>query len=194
VLLLLAVVACGGREIEGTPLTAASTSPTGSPGGTGTSATVPGCAAGDISASGGPFCYPLPHGFRDFSAQDDYGYGWQWRTLVSAGPHDLIEVLAHPAQTDLRTLDDAAARRFAEQLRLRPEGVHIVSASELMPTTVAGKRAFRQDATYSGGIGVRTWAILAGDATVYVSCQASAPGRGKVTAACDDLIRTLKIS
>jgi hypothetical protein len=203
---LLAVAACGGKKVNiavpppsgvsstpttavaggvGSPSAAGSTTPTG--------AVVPGCPAESVGAAGGPFCYPLPAGFRDFSARDDYAYGWQWRTLVSVGPHDLIEVLGHPVSTDLTALAEPAARSFVEQLRLRPEGVNIVSAGALKPTTVDGKRAYQQDATYTGGIEVRSWAVLTQSAAVYVSCQMTSAGGAKVKAACDEVVRTLQI-
>jgi hypothetical protein len=82
-----------------------------------------------MTASAAPFCFSPPTGFQDASARPDYGYGWRWRTLVSAGPHDLVEVLAQPGRTELAPLSDAAALRFVEQLRLRADALHVVSAA-----------------------------------------------------------------
>src|SRR4051812_9144370 len=186
---LLAVAACGGKKVELAPPPSSDLSSTPASAGAGgvaspsaagstipTGPAVPGCPPGAIGAAGGPFCYPLPAGFRDFSTRQDYAYGWQWRTLVSAGPHDLIEVLGHPVTTDLSTLSEPAARAFVEQLRLRPEGVNIISAGDVKRTTVDSMRAYQQDATYTGGIAVRSWAVLTQNAAIYVSCQMTKTG------------------
>ncbi|MGN6608208.1 MAG: hypothetical protein ACTHMS_14495 [Jatrophihabitans sp.] len=109
---------------------------------------VPGCPAGAVTASGAPFCYERPAGFHDDSARPDYAYGWQWRTLVSAGEHDLVEVLGQAVKTRLSALDDAGAKQFVAQLALQPDALHVLTASPLTQTTVAGVRAFEQDATY----------------------------------------------
>ena len=161
--------------------------------GGGTSGDSTTCTAGEITAPGAPFCYPLPQGFADHSAATDYAPGWQWRTLVSIGTHDLIQVIGHPVQADLDTLTPVDALNFMETLALRETTPGVLTATTLTNVTVNGGRAFRQDAHYAIGVDTQNYTILRGHNVVSISCQFTPSGATQVTAACADILATIDV-
>ena len=151
------------------------------------------CAAGAVTVPGAPFCYPLPAGFADNSSATDYAYGWDWRTLVSIGTHDLIQVIGHPVQADLDTLTPVDALNFMESLLLRETTPGVLTATTLTNMTIDGARAFRQDAHYTIGVDTQNYTILRGHSVVSISCQYTPSRATKVTAACADVLATIGI-
>ncbi|SHG47602.1 hypothetical protein SAMN05443575_2051 [Jatrophihabitans endophyticus] len=129
------------------------------------------CPAGAITASGAPFCYRLPSGFTDFSTITGYGEEWRYRTLVSVGRHDLVEVLASPI-ADTSTLSQRELRaRFEDTLALRVGTYGFVRVGAVTTTTVAGARAFRQPGRYRTGVRTDNTTIYLGRTVATVACQ-----------------------
>jgi hypothetical protein len=155
---------------------------------------VAGCPASAVTAPDAPFCYPLPDGFTDHSTELDYAYGWQWRTLVSLGPHDLIEVIGQPVQADLDKLSEAQALSYAQQLELQVNALGVLHASALVPTYVDGARGYLQVAQYAGGITVQNVNVLRGDNVIEISCQHTTAHAEAVTRACSTVLADLKLA
>lgn len=152
------------------------------------------CPAGSISATGAPFCYPLPRGFSDFSAQNNYGTGWTYKTLVSLGGHDLIEVLGgvYPNDTDSMSADQLR-RFFNRSGRLQKGELGIVSAGKVRPTRVAGHRGFVQAGRYRNGVRTVDTRVYAGRSVVAIYCQSKAR-KPQVTQACTQVRKKIHIA
>jgi len=152
------------------------------------------CPAGAISATGAPFCYPLPRGFSDFSAQNNYGTGWTYKTLVSLGGHDLIEVLGgvYPNDTDSMTAD-RLRQFFNRSGRLQKGELGIVHAGQVRPTRVAGHRGFVQTGRYRNGVRTVDTRVYAGRSVVAIYCQ-SKTRKPQVTQACAEVRNKIHIA
>jgi hypothetical protein len=109
------------------------------------------CPAEAITARGAPFCYPLPGGFVDSSSLKNYGGGWQYETLVSAGTYDLVEVLGGRLPFDSSSYADAQLRAYADPRRYHAGDPGLVDVTALRPTTVAGSRTYVQIAGNNDG-------------------------------------------
>ncbi len=152
------------------------------------------CAAGSITATGAPFCYPLPAGFSDFSAQGNYGTGWTYKSLVSAGGHDLIEVLGGVYPNDTDAMSAAELRTFFDRSGLLVKGkLSIVAAGPVVATQVDGHRAFSQTGRYRNGVRTLDTRIYAGRAVVAIYCQSKAR-TPQVLAACTQIREQIHIA
>lgn len=196
IVLVLLVAACGAsghsKHSASAPVSPPSVAPLPSSA-VPVTAGVSGCPPHAVTAADAPFCYPLPKGFTDFSARDDYAYGWQWRTLVAIGPHDLIQVLGEPVQTDIDKLSDAQTLVFARQLSLRVGALGVLQTGPVTTSSVDNARAFVQDATYAHGIRAHNYVVMRGHDVIVISCQ-STPGRAAtVYDACTQLVAAIVI-
>jgi hypothetical protein len=152
------------------------------------------CAAGTITATGAPFCYPLPAGFSDFSAQADYGSGWTYKSLVSAGGHDLIEVLGGVYPNDTDAMSAAELRTFFDRSGLLVQGkLNIVAAGRVVATQVDGHRAFSQTGRYRNGVRTLDTRVYAGRTVVAIYCQSKAR-TPQVLAACTQIREQIHIA
>lgn len=152
------------------------------------------CAAGSISAAGAPFCYPLPGGFSDFSGQSNYGSGWSYKTLISVGARDLIEVLGGVYSTDTDKLSNAQLLRFFNRSgRLVVGQLNIVKAGKVVARRVAGHRGYEQTGTYKNGVFTDDTRVYAGRTVVAIYCQSKAR-RTQVQRACGQVARTVHIA
>jgi hypothetical protein len=163
--------------VQSVPSTSAPTSTAAAPTLTPTSAPDPSldCPAGAITATGAPFCYPLPGGFSDFSAQGNYGTGWTYKTHVSAGGHDLIEVLGGVYPNDTDSMSAAELRTFFDRSgRLVIGKLGIVQAGPVLATQVDGHRGFAQTGRYRNGVRTQDTRVYAGRTVVAIYCQSKA--------------------
>jgi hypothetical protein len=195
----LAVVACtstvGGHPSKALSGPSSSTPPFPSATPTLTPAPTSSGSPGDCSITdrGAPFCYALPSGFTDYSDKTSYARGWRWKTLVSIGRHDLIEVLAQPIQRDLDRMTSTQARVYVATFALH-RGIHGVNqVTPLTGTQVDGARAFRQFVTYGSGVHAYAYNVLRGHSVVYLSCQYTAARRVAVLAGCQRVLATIRI-
>lgn len=178
------------------PTSAAAPSSTVAPVATPTSAPDPNlnCAAGSITATGAPFCYPLPTGFSNFSAQSDYGADWTYKTLVSAGGHDLIEVLGSVYANDTDAMSARELRAFFDRFgRLVKGKLNIVAAGRVVATQVNGHRAFTQSGRYRNGVRALDTRVYAGRTVVAIYCQSKAR-TPQVNAACTQIREQIHIA
>jgi len=155
------------------------------------------CKIGWITASGAPFCYPLPAGFTDFSSIGNYGQGWTYRTLVSLGQHDLIEVLAYRVNFDADALTTAKLTAIYDGgPELAPGRFTIVHASKPQSSVVSGGRAFRQVGLYSSGVSIDMTTVYRGHTWLTISCQSLTDGAAvaRACAAVRDQIRIIGLA
>jgi hypothetical protein len=152
------------------------------------------CAAGSVTATGAPFCYPLPAAFSDFSTQGNYGAGWTYKTLVSAGGHDLIEVLGGVYANDTDAMSAAELRTFFDRSGLLVKGkFDIVAAGGVVATQVDGHRAFSQTGRYRNGVRALDTRVYAGRTVVAIYCQSKAR-TPQVLAACTQIREQIHIA
>ena len=130
-----------------------------------------GCGADAITARGAPFCYPLPGGFVDSSSLKNYGGGWQYKTLISAGKYDLVEVLGGRLPFDSSSYTDAQLRAYADPRRFHPGDPGLVRVTPLTPTSVAGSRAYQQTAGNDVGAKLQAIFVFHGRSEVYIQCE-----------------------
>jgi hypothetical protein len=152
------------------------------------------CPAGAITAIGAPFCYQLPHGFSDFSTQGNYGSGWTYKTLVSAGGHDLIEVLSGVYPNDTDTMSATDLRTFFDRSgRLTKGKLGIVAAGKVVAAQVDGHRGFSQSGRYRNGVRTLDTRVYAGRTVVAIYCQSKAR-TAQVMSACSQIRKHIHIA
>jgi hypothetical protein len=144
---------------------------------------VPACAPTSITVAKAPFCFTLPAGFTDFSSLRNYGKGWTYRTLVSIGQHDLIEVLA-AANPDTDATSEAALKAMYGKVFLLHAGeLNITQAGPAQRVAVDGARAYRQVARYSNGVSTDVTTVYRGRTVLNIQCQ-TLDRKATVEAAC----------
>jgi hypothetical protein len=152
------------------------------------------CAPGTVSAKGAPFCYALPDGFTDNSALTSYGAGWRYRTLVSVGQYDLVEVLAARLPFDSDTYSDDKLRGYARVLLAQVVvEASRASASAVSSIRVAGVRGYEQTVKLHNGATERSILAYRGHTEVYVQCE----HRDKVNSAqagCARVLATIQVT
>lgn len=169
--------------------------PTETPASTPTRSSVPAQPAVKVcpKRSKPPFCYALPSGFRNFSDLGNYGKGWMYRTLVSAGLHDLIEVLGSRVKTSYDRLDNRELQKYFHQyLRAKPGRYSVRHAGPARRTQVDGARAFEQHVVFTDGVHGDTTTVFRGRTAVSISCQ-SQEFASRVAAACGAVHRSIHI-
>lgn len=151
---------------------------------------VPACAPPSVTVAGAPFCFTLPKGFRNYSSLKDYGKGWTYRTLVSVGQHDLIEVFASGG-ADTDRLGEAALKALYQRVFLVRVGtLGIAQAEPARRTSVDGARAYRQVARYKNGVATDIVTVYRGRSVLSVQCQ-SAQQKATVAAGCASVLSSL---
>jgi hypothetical protein len=147
-----------------------------------------------VTAAGAPFCYQLPPGYQDYSFLTNYGAGWTFRTLVSVGRHDLIEVLGFEYPTSTDGYSDAQLRAFYDRSgRFRVGKLNIVAAGPVVAQRVNGSRAFEQTAQYRNGVHTISLRVYAGRTVISIGCQYKARP-AVVRRGCDSIRSTIQIA
>ena len=150
------------------------------------------CPTGAVTAQGAPFCYPLPAGFHDDTAQAKPDGSWTYYTLVSVGQHDLIQAAAASIGVDTDTKNDAELATLADQQLLHPGQFKVVTASARTTLPVDRARAFAQDAKYQSGVGARQVVVYRGRTLVQISCQ-YLDKQAVVQKACTDVLDNIQV-
>lgn len=150
------------------------------------------CAAGSITASGAPFCYPLPRGFRDASHRSDYGHGWTFRTLVADDRKDLIEVLAAPGPNFDFLSYAQLASFYDHHLRLRSGTFRVRKAGAVRRVQAGGARGFEQQVTYVDGVHGDITFVFRALSLVNIDCQSKDHLR-TIRATCARVRATIQI-
>ena len=158
---------------KGTALSGSGSAPTSPTSPSGTAAAELHCPVGAITDQGAPFCYELPDGFTDHTAQRDYCRGWRYCTLVSHAVHDVIQVLAGHEPFDSDTYTDAKLEAEA-----RTGLGQIVAAAQkavtgVTPIRVAGVRAYEQTVRNRDGMTERAILAYRGHTVVFLQCDQS---------------------
>ncbi len=163
------------------PVSTTATTPAPRP--TRTSPGVPACAPTSITVAKAPFCFTLPAGFTNFSSLRNYGKGWTYRTLVSIGQHDLVEVFA-AANADTDATSEAGLKAMYDRVFLLHKGeLGITQAGPAQRIAVDGARAYRQVARYSNGVSTDITTVYRGRTVLSIQCQ-SLDQKATVEAAC----------
>ena len=140
-----------------------------------------------------PFCFRVPAGFQNYSYLTTYGKGWMYRTLVSVGRHDLIEVLASRERTSTDTLSNTALRKYYDRtLRARRGRYSVHRAGSVHRVRVDGARAFEQHSVFVDGVHGDTTTVFRGRSIISISCQSQTLA-GKVHTGCASIHRSLVI-
>jgi len=156
------------------------------------------CAAGASTAKNAPFCYPIPSGFRNVSAQASYPGTDPVKTALApevAGEtttRDLIFVTSMDLPTNSDNLSDAVIKA-ALQRSLKGGVTGTTSVSALKQRSVAGRRGFEFDIKFPGGIQRRLLLIFSGQHRVSVSCQWR-DHQPAILAGCGAVLRTIQIA
>lgn len=151
---------------------------------------MPACTPPSITVAHAPFCYTLPTGFTDFSSLKNYGKGWTYRTLVSVGQHDLIEVFAAGSADTDRLSEAALKAQYEKVFLLRVGALGIAQADPAQRTSVDGARAYRQVARYKNGVATDIVTVYRGRSVLSVQCQ-SQQQKAMVEAACGSVLSSL---
>lgn len=152
------------------------------------------CPSKAVTAANAPFCYRLPPGFTDYSNLNNYGAGWTFRTLVSVGRHDLIEVLGYEYKTSTDSLSDAALRQFYNRSgRLNVGKLNVTQAGPVQATRVDGSRAFQQEARYRDGVRTRSMRVYSGRTVISIECQSKAKP-AVIAHGCESIRSTIQIA
>ncbi len=124
-----------------------------------------------MTARGAPFCYELPAGFVDNSTLKTYGGGWRYKTLISTGRFDLVEVLGGKLPFDSSGYTDAQLRAYADPRRFHPGDAGLLHVTSLRPTSVAGSRAYQQTAANTDGAQLQAYFVFHGTSEIYIQCE-----------------------
>ena len=145
------------------------------------------------SRSNPPFCYSLPDGFRDYSSLNNYGKGWQYKTLVSVGRHDLVEVLGSREKGSYDKLSDSELRsNFNRSLKARAGRYSVRRAGPVRQVRLDGARAFEQHAVFTDGVQADTTTVVRGRTVVSIGCQSQSQ-KARVLTACARVHRSIDI-
>jgi hypothetical protein len=151
------------------------------------------CPVDWIRDEAGPFCYPLPTDWADYSSLTNYGAQWTYRTLVSVGVHDLIEVDAIRLDFETDALSDVVLADVYERGPVLVVGRYqLVQASPTVSLRIDGARAFSQSGVYRTGGHVRQVTVYKGHTWLSISCQSLAKSAA-VTAACSSTLSHIRI-
>lgn len=152
------------------------------------------CTPGTVSAKGAPFCYALPHGFTDNSTLTSYAPGWRYRTLVSVGKYDLVEVLAGRLPFDSGTYSDDKLRGYARVLLAEVVAqASRASASDVTPRPIAGVRGYEQTVRLRNGATEQSILAYRGHTEVYVQCERS-DSVSAAQAGCARVLATIQVT
>jgi len=153
------------------------------------------CAPGAVTATAAPFCYPVPAGFRDETAQIQPEPGWTYRSRVALSTETWIGVVASSVGDDTDADDDTALAKRAEQMHMKKGQFETTTATEYTRLKVAGARAFEQYVTYKTGVAARSIVVYRGRTIVQITCflvpNTEAAERSR--AACSQVLDTIQI-
>lgn len=156
------------------------------------------CPAGALTAKNAPFCYPIPSGFRNVTAQASYPGTDPVKTALTpevageTNTRDLIFVTSVDLPTNSDNLSDAVIRAALER-SLKGGVSGTTSVSALTQRSVAGRRGFEVDIKFTGGVERRLLLIFSGRHRVSVSCQWR-EHQPAILAGCGAVLRTIQIA
>jgi hypothetical protein len=151
------------------------------------------CPPGAVTATAGPFCYPLPKGFTDRTDVMAAEGGWKFQTLIEIDEENSIAAAADLLDVDSDTYDAGELAGVAEQQRITAGATYAATdASEFTPVTIDGARAFEQTVEYNSGYFSHALVVYRGRTYARIDCVYVGE-KETVLDACDEVIANFQI-
>jgi hypothetical protein len=151
------------------------------------------CQPGAVTATAAPFCYPLPKGFTDRTADMTPQGGWKYQTLIEIDEKNTVAVAADVLDYDSDTYDFGKLADVAEQQRITAGTEYAAKdASEFTALTIDGARAFEQTVEYNSGYHSRALVVYRGRSYARIDCVYVGEKKA-VLDACAKVVATFQI-
>jgi hypothetical protein len=151
------------------------------------------CPPGAVTTTAAPFCFPLPKGFTDRTADMEPEGGWKYQTLIEIDEENSIAVVADVLDYDSDTYDAGELADVAEQQRITAGTEYAAKdASEFVPTVVDNGRAFEQTVEYDSGYFARAMVVYRGRSYARIDCVYVGEKKA-VLDACEKVVDTFQL-
>lgn len=154
------------------------------------------CEGGKVVAPpSAPYCYVVPDGTQQLSDVTLPG-GGKFTTAVGVSDTDVIAVTTFPTTVDTDTLSDDELQKATDQVvSSELSGQFTLSISKGERLTVDGQRTLHyRGKAKSQPIEIDFYFAYKDKDKVQVNCQYGASAKAKITAACSQLLDSMRLS